>query len=264
MLTISKSPLAVWFSTSSRHHLLAGSDKGRPKHLAEGSPSDFPNDLFDTVDFGLVGTNFFDTYAYKELRQRSSDPQASLSRLRPFLPIPYPQDMGLQPPILALPRYEKVNPSKPTPLAFVSHQIFKLPDFMLLELSKILKQSNCGAVGITLRQLDSANLTVLQLNQMRRTRPLVIVTEGLPSSFNKQLVPLGPNDILSLKAQVSLLKWVARRTVEAYQYQEEHVLGAIFADLWFSDASLRLQQCSDRLSVVDPFELPSKQPFKIR
>lgn len=267
MLTICKSPLAVWFSTSSRHHHIAGNantERGRPKHFAEGSPSDFPNDLFDTVDFGLKGTNFFDTYAYKELRERSRNPQATLTRLRPFLPVPYLQDLGLQPPILALPCYEQVNPSKPTPLAFVSHQIFKLPDFMLLELPKVLKQSNCGAVGLTLRQLDAANLTLLQLHQMKRTRPLVIITEGLPSSFNKQLVPLQSSDILSLKAQVSLIKWLGRRTVEAYQYQEEHSLAPVYESLWFSDSSHFQQQQGDRLSVTDPFELPQRQQLKIQ
>lgn len=269
MFIIEKEPFAVWFSTSSRHHFLAGSAEGaklKPKKYPEGSPCDYPSELFETIDFNLKGTKFEDTFVYQELCKRGAKPQEALMRLRPFLPIPYLSDFGLEPPLLAIPYYELLIGNPPSPLAFVTQQIFKTPDFMIGDLPRILQDKNCGPVGITLNQMDSAGLTLRSVTQMNRSRPLVIVTEGLPSSLKHKLVQLEANDILSMKAQVSLLKWVARKTYEVFRYQDPITLAPIYSSLWYSDPRFfEDPNKSKKLSsFVDPFELEDfSRPLKL-
>lgn len=255
MFTLEKSPLGIWFSTNTRHHLLIG--KGAtPKRFPKASQINIPSELFDTVDIDVSDCNFRSTYVYKELSQRSNDVQGMLSRLRPYLPIPYLPELGLEPPILAIRFFEAVNPEKPTALAMVSQQVFKVPDFMSTELNQCLERNNTGPVSITLQQMDAWGLDLIKLQQLKRCRPLIICTNGLPSLWNQRVTPLQPHDMMSMRAQVSLLKWVARRTYEAYRYHEPANLIGLYKDLWIGEANeYRRAQITDKPLYVDPFEL---------
>ena len=213
MFTLNKNPVSIWFSTNTRHHLLAGSDSSKPKRFTKAAQINFPSELFDTIDINLKSTVFQETYWYQELSQRSPDVQGTLTRLRPYLPVPYLAELGLQPP---------------------------LP----------------GPVSITLKQMDAWGFDMIKLEQLKRCRPLIICTNGESSLWNKRAIEFQPYDMMSMKAQVSLLKWVARKTVEAYKYHEPANLIGLYKDLWMGETSQYNQvKVTEKHLFIDPFEL---------
>lgn len=264
MFTLNKNPVSIWFSTNTRHHLLAGSDSSKPKRFPKAAQISFPSELFDTIDINLKSTVFQDTYWYQELSQRSPDVQGTLTRLRPYLPVPYLTELGLQPPLLGIRFFENIQMEKLTPTAMVSQQVFKVPDFMATELGSCLERNNTGPVSITLKQMDAWGLDMIKLEQLKRCRPLIICTNGESSLWNKRAIEFQPYDMMSMKAQVSLLKWVARKTVEAYKYHEPANLIGLYKDLWMGETSQYNQvKVTEKHLFIDPFELGSELGSKL-
>ena len=251
MFTLTKEPFSVYFSSNTRHNHLAGVTKA-PKSFPYAAQINLPSELFETVDIDVRDTDFDNTYACEELSQRTHDVQGLLTRLRPYLPIPYLAELGLTPPVLGIRGFEK-GTATVSPLAWVTQQTFKLPDFMGSELEKCLQKNNTGPLSITLEQMDMWGLDLLKIEQIKRCRPLIVCTNGQSSMWNQRATILEPTDMMSMKAQVSIIKWVARKTQEAYRYRDPSTLIGVYSDLWVSgceEASGRLKQ-----AVIDPFEL---------
>ena len=250
MFTLTKEPFSVYFSSNTRHNHLAGAVKA-PKGFPYAAQINLPSELFETVDIDVRDTDFDNTYACEELSQRTHDVQGLLTRLRPYLPIPYLAELGLTPPVLGIRGFEK---GTVTPLGWVTQQTFKLPDFMGSELEKCLQRNNTGPLSITLEQMDMWGLDRLKIEQIKRCRPLIVCTNGQSSMWNQRATILEPTDMMSMKAQVSIIKWVARKTQEAYRYRDPSTLIGVYSNLWISgdetEGGGRLKQ-----AVIDPFEL---------
>lgn len=253
--------LTIWYSTSSKHHLLATTVKPnlvdrlrKPKGFPIGLLQlDFPNDLFETIDIGLDSDNAEDYLFYRESTQRCPrDPQGFLMRLRPLMPIPYWNRISLEAPLFSVDSFPVLDSNEPTSERFIAHQTFKVKDFMFDRFDRILLDSNTGPVGITLKQIDRWRLSIADIKCLPRSRPLIIALGDNCSSLTKNKLYLNKGDSLSMSAQISLMRYVAARTITEFKYGDINRLRSLYADLILDGGGIG----EVSLEFIDPFGLP--------
>lgn len=257
------SSIGVYYDSGFHQHLLAGTKGYKiPETVAhvnfKANQLCYPAELFDEVDYALDGSSDYTKFEfYLEACARYPLQQEKyLSRLRPLLPIPYWDELGLVPPIYTTLHLEH-PPKGQISSEFIAHQTYKLRDFMKSKLKQALTCNNTGLLGLNLRQLDKWGMTLTHLNNMKRCRPIIIATEGQVTSLNRQMLSLYPKDAMSMRGQISLMKYVALRTVSELQYGNIQRLIGLYSTLSLDGQGLEER---DNLQIVDPFGLALPDP----